>query len=221
MWGEKLDKSIVHQLFNSYYNLFPNRSSIAIADLTHFIYYQPSLDIDLDIKPGDPVHSDTVTFKAIQKKRRVKEIKDNNRYGVDYYAISHPILKDKQVIGAMTAIFPQEPEFLSIPYLTVKITDRWVPIHFSQIIFMEAQNRKTYVTSKNKQGTHRFNLTELEVVLPKNTFIRCHRSYIINLNQIKEIQPDSHSSFILIMSDESRVPVSQTYSKKIRKIMGF
>ncbi|MEI3613348.1 LytTR family DNA-binding domain-containing protein [Pseudogracilibacillus sp. SO30301A] len=221
MWGEKLDKSIVHQLFNSYYNLFPNRSSIAIADLTHFIYYQPSLDIDLNIKPGDPVHSDTVTFKAIQEKRRVKEIKDNNRFGVDYYAISHPILQDKKVIGAMTAIFPQEPEFLSIPYLTVKITDRWVPIHFSQIIYMEAQNRKTYVTSKNKKGTHRFNLTELEVVLPKNTFNRCHRSYIINLNQIKEIQPDSHSSFILIMSDESRVPVSQTYSKRLRKIMGF
>lgn len=221
MWGEKLDKSIVHQLFHSFYNLFPNTSSIAVADLTHFIFYQPSLDIDLKIKPGDSVHSDTVTFKAIQEKRRVKEFKENNRFGVGYYAISNPIMQEKKVIGAMTAIFAQEPEVLSVPYLTVRITDRWVPIHFNQIIFMEAQNRKTYITSKSKKGTHRLNLTELELILPKSTFIRCHRSYIININHIKEIQPDSHSTFILIMLDESRVPVSQSYSKKIRKILGF
>ncbi|MEI3607305.1 LytTR family DNA-binding domain-containing protein [Pseudogracilibacillus sp. SE30717A] len=216
-----MDKSTVHQIFRSFYQLFPNSSSIAIADLNQFIYYQPSLDIDLKIKPGDPVHPKTVTYKAIHEKRRVKEYKGNTNYGVGYYAIAHPIIHDKKIVGAMTAIFPQEPEVLTIPYLTLKTSDRWIPINFNEIIFMEAQNRKTYVTSKLQKGTHRYNLTELEIILPKNMFIRCHRSYIINLNQIKEIHPDSHSTFILIMSNDSRVPVSQSYAKQMRKILGF
>jgi len=216
-----LDKSLVHQLFYSFYQLFPNSSSIAIADLTKFIYYQPSLDIDLKIKIGDPIHSETVTYKAVKEGRRAKEYKGNTLFGVGYYAISHPIRQQKRVVGAMTAIFPQEPEALSIPYLTVRMEDRWIPIHFNQIIFMEAQNRKTYVTSSSSKGIHRYNLTELEIILPKNTFIRCHRSYIININQIKEIHPDLHSTFILIMADESRVPVSQSYAKQIRQMLGF
>lgn len=216
-----MDKSIVHHLFHNYYQLFPNISSIAIADLSQFIYYQPSLDIDLKIQPGDPIYTDTVTYKAIHEKRRVKEYKGSTTFGVGYYAISQPIKQQKRVVGAMTAIFPQEPEALSIPYLTVRKTDRWVPIHFNNIIFMEAQNRKTYVTSTSTKGTHRYNLTELEITLPQSTFIRCHRSYIINVNQIKEIQPSSHSTFTLIMLDESRVPVSQSYAKQMRQILGF
>ncbi|MBO1002873.1 LytTR family DNA-binding domain-containing protein [Pseudogracilibacillus auburnensis] len=216
-----MDSSIVQHLFNNFYQLFPNTSSIAIADLDKFIYYKPSLDIDLKIKPGDTIHSETVTYKAITTKKRVKEYKGDTIFGVSYYAISQPIMMQKKIVGAMTAIFPREPRGLSIPYLTVRTSDRWVPIHFENIIFMEAQNRKTNVTSENRNGTHRYNLTELEIILPNNIFIRCHRSYIINLHQIREVHPDSHSTFILIMSDQSRVPVSQSYSKQLRNILGF
>ncbi len=216
-----MDQSTVNQLFHNFYELFPHTSSIAIADLRQFIYYQPSLDIDLKIKPGDPVHENTVTFKALLEQKKVKEYKGTTNYGVGYYAVAQPIFQDKKMIGAMTAIFPKVPEVLTIPYLTVRTSDRWVPIHFNQIIFMEAQNRKTYVTSKSQTGVHKYNLTELEMILPKNMFIRCHRSYIINLNQIKEIHPDSHSTFILVMSNDSRVPVSQSYAKQMRKILGF
>lgn len=217
----KVDQSTVHYLFKNYYKLFPNSSSIAIANLERFIYYHPSLDIDLKIKPGDLLHTETVTYKAITHKKRVKEHKGNTLFGVSYYAVSQPIIKEEKIIGAMTAIFPQKPQELVTPYVTIRSLDRWMPIHLEEIIFMEAQNRKTYVTSAQCKGTHRYNLTELELILPKTIFIRCHRSYIINLHQIKEIHPDSHSTFILIMSDNSRVPVSQSYAKQLRNTLGF
>lgn len=220
-WGDLMEKNTVELLFNNYYHLFPNSSSIAIANVSEFIYYQPSLDIDLKIKQGDPVTPETVTYKAIKERRRVMEYKDESFFGVPYYAISQPIIRQKKLLGAMTAIFPQKPQMLSAPYLTVKQDDRWVPIYLDEVIYLEAQNRKTNVTAVHTEGTHRFNLTELEQNLPKNTFIRCHRSYIINIHHIKEIHPDVHSTFILVMTDDSRVPVSQSYAKHVREILGF
>ena len=220
-WGDLMEKKTVDLLFNNYYHLFPNSSSIAIANLTEFIYYQPSLEIDLKINKGDLVTPNTVTYKALKEEKRVMEYKDDSNFGVPYYAISQPIIKNRQVVGAMTAIFPQKPQMLSAPYLTVKLEDRWVPVHLDEVIYLEAENRKTSVTAVSARGTHRFNLTELEQRLPKNTFVRCHRSYIINIQHIKEIHPDLHSTFILVMTDESRVPVSQSYAKHVREILGF
>lgn len=211
----------ISTLMNSFYQLFPGEKSIAIADLTKFIYYKPSRLIDLNIRCNDPIKEESVTYKALQSKQTVACQVDRSVYKLPYYGISVPLMEGGQLKGAMTAVFPQEPQLLLTPFLTVKTDDRWLPIHLKQVIYLEAQNRKTHVLSLIGKGTHRNNLSELEAVLPKEMFIRCHRSYIINVLQIKEIHPDSHSTFNLVMKDNSRVPVSQSYAKDFRKQFGF
>lgn len=217
-----IDLSVAPLLFRSFHQLLPSMNSVAIADREKFIYYKPSLDIDLKIKHGDSLRNETVTYQAIKEGKRTKEFRSENVFGVGYYAVAQPIRWKKEIIGALTVVYPKEPQLLSIPYLTVRSSDRWIPVHFKNVIFLEALNRKTYVTShKNQQGTHRYNLTELEMTLPEDSFIRCHRSFIVNIHHIREIQPDLHSTFILVMSDGSRVPVSQSFTKEVRSILGF
>lgn len=220
--SDGVDLSVAPLLFRSFHQLLPSMNSVAIADMEKFIYYKPSLDIDLKIKHGDSLRNETVTYQAIQEGKRTKEFRSENVFGVGYYAVAQPIRWNKKIIGALTVVYPKEPQLLSIPYLTVRTSDRWIPVHFDNVIYLEALNRKTYVTSLNSpQGTHRYNLTELEMTLPKGSFIRCHRSFIVNIHHVKEIQPDIHSTFILVMSDGSRVPVSQSFTKEVRSILGF
>ncbi|MBO1915005.1 LytTR family transcriptional regulator DNA-binding domain-containing protein, partial [Microvirga sp. 3-52] len=38
---------------------------------------------------------------------------------------------------------------------------------------------------------------------------------------IKEIFPDTHSTFVLAMDDETKIPVSQSYASYFRKLLGF
>lgn len=216
-----MDQMTIALIMNSYGRLFPNDASIAISNLREFIYYKPSDEIDLHIHPGDIVHEHTVTYEALQKKQRVSACKDHHLFGLSYYAVSIPIDDQGKIKGAMTAILPRKPTGLKNPFLTVKTADRWLPIRFEQVIYLESQNRKTHVLSTIGSGTHKHNLTELEDMLPSDTFIRCHRSYIININQIEEIHPDSHSTFILIMKNGSRVPVSQSYARYFRKMFCF
>lgn len=217
-----MDHYTVESVLNIVSDFLPKEdTSIAVADDKHFIYYQPSKKIDLKIKPGDQISTDTVTFKALNGQKKIAEFIESNGFGISYFGISVPVLDHNKLTGAVTAILPSKPNLLSPSYLTVKTNDRWIPIPNEDIMYLEAQNRKTRIQSKTINGCHRLNLSELELVLPKNTFIRVHRSYIVNIHYIEEILPDFHSTFLLIMKDRSKIQVSQTYASQFRRVLGF
>ena len=101
-----------------------------------------------------------------------------------------------------------------------KTTDGWIPVPFSKVMYLEAKDKKTYVNSE-ELSEHINTLQEFEYLLPKDSFIRCHRSFIVNVNHIKAIYPDTHSTFVLSMDNGERVPVSQSYASYFRKLLGF
>lgn len=217
-----MDRFSVRSVLNIISEFIPKEDmSIAVADEKHFIYYQPSKRLDLGIKPGDIINDDTVTYKALQEKQKVSEHIDHNGFGVSYYGISVPVIDNDKPKGAVTAILPCKPLLLSSSFLTVKTNEHWIPIPNEEIMYLEALNRKTRIQSQHVNGFHKYNLSELELVLPRNTFIRVHRSYIVNINFIAEILPDFHSTFLLIMKDKSKIQVSQTYASQFRKALGF
>ncbi len=211
----------VSSLMESFEDLFPKETSFAVSDAKRFIYYKPSNKIDLQIRPGDKIKENTVTFKALTIQQKISEHINSNVFGIPYYGTSVPILHDGTPQGCVTAILSSAQLRFLADFLTVRIEDSWKPIPHKDIMFLEAQHRKTWVQSNRGMGTNKFNLSELEYILPADLFIRCHRSYIVNVNYIAEIQPDSHSTFLLIMKDGTKVPVSQTYAKHFRKILAF
>ncbi len=199
--------------------LFSDETSIALSDTEKYVYYRPSKRINLKIKPGDPVVEGTIAYKALNSKQKVSEYIDRDIFGVPYYGMAVPYEVEGEVAGCVTAIFPTLTNAMSV--ITIKSEDRWVPTPFSDIVYIEAKNRQTYVIGEHTTGTHKYTLNEFDFFLPRDRFIRCHRSFIININHIKEIYPDTHSTFVLKMTDGSSVPVSQTHSSYFRKLLGF
>ncbi|MBA4535740.1 LytTR family transcriptional regulator DNA-binding domain-containing protein [Bacillus aquiflavi] len=216
-----MDQFTVSSIMQVIGEIVPKDTSIAVSDHKNYIYYQPSKKIDLKIKPGDQIKEGTATHKALTIRQKISEYIDREVFGVSYFGISFPIFESGIPKGAVTAILPTKPLNLLSSFITVRTEDRWVPISHSDIVFLEAENRKTKVQGTKATGTHKYNLSELEFFLPNQSFIRCHRSYIVNVNHIAEIQPDSHSTFLLVMNDRTKIPVSQTYASHFRKILGF
>ncbi|SFE83052.1 LytTR family DNA-binding domain-containing protein [Alteribacillus iranensis] len=215
-----VDVSIT-SLIESFEELLPKETSYAIADPDHFIYYKPSKIIDLKIRPGDKINENTVTYQALAVQRKMSQKVSSQVFGVPYFGTSVPILDEGNPKGCVTAILPASYGKPLSNVLTVRTGDTWKPTTLQDIIYLEAQNRKTWVQSVKGMGTNKYTLSELEFLLPDETFLRCHRSYIINVHYIEEIQPDSHSTFLLIMKDGLKVPVSQTYARVFRKRLGF
>jgi two-component system, LytTR family, response regulator LytT len=216
-----MDPTTVASIMQAVQDLVPTHASIAITDARRYLYYQPSKVIDLKIQPGDEIKEGTATHKALVTQSKISEYIDSRVLGVPYFGISVPILDGERIKGCMTTILPAKPSKLLTRFLTVLMSDRWIPVPYDQVLYLEAQNRKTRVQTTRGLGFHKRNLSELEFLLPDDSFIRVHRSYIVNVNSISEIHPDSHSTFLLIMKDKAKIPVSQTYASAFRKSLQF
>lgn len=89
------------------------------------------------------------------------------------------------------------------------------------ILFCRAEGNYSliYFKDSKEQEIVTRTLKELEELLTEFNFCRLHRSYLINLNHIKEYRRINHSSDIdgdggcVIMVNESRIPVSRDKRK--------
>ncbi|MFC2949070.1 LytTR family DNA-binding domain-containing protein [Virgibacillus sediminis] len=199
--------------------LFSDEISIAVSNLDNYVYYRPSKRVDLKIRPGDPIKEGTLAHKALTSQLKVSEFIDRSVYGVPYHGMAVPFHDGEKLEGCVLAIYPAFTEGKSV--LTVKTSDGWRPIPFDEVKYLEVRERKTHVVSKDVSGTHKNALQEFEYILPRDFFIRCHRSFIVNVHHIKDIYPDTHSTFVLEMDDGAQVPVSQTYASYFRKLLDF
>src|SRR5882762_7281231 len=86
-----------------------------------------------------------------------------------------------------------------------------------EIIFLEASGDYTVITTKNDQFVSSSGIGKLEEILNPDTFIRVHRSTIINLNFLKEIERHFNGGMVVKMQNGKSFPVSRTYAKLIRK----
>ncbi|WKA50654.1 LytTR family DNA-binding domain-containing protein [Planococcus liqunii] len=199
--------------------LFSDEISIAVSNTKEYIYYRPSKRIDLKIQIGDPVKEGTIAYKALDTKQKASEFIDKEIFGVPYHGMAVPFEQDGQLEGVVMAIYPAFTDGKSV--VTVKSADGWKPIPFSGVKYLEVKDRKTYVYADDFWGTNKNSLQEFEYMLPRDLFIRCHRSFIVNVHHIEEIYPDTHSTFVLAMNNGARIPVSQSYSSYFRKLLGF
>jgi DNA-binding LytR/AlgR family response regulator len=66
-------------------------------------------------------------------------------------------------------------------------------------------------------------LEELLDSLDTNLFWRAHRSYLVNINRIREVVPWFKSSYQLRMDDkkQTEIPVSRAQTKRLRELFGL
>ncbi len=57
--------------------------------------------------------------------------------------------------------------------------------------------------------------------LPKSSFFKTHRSYLINLKKIREIQPWFNNTLMVTLTNDEKVPVSRSYIKAFKEKVGL
>ncbi|WP_339304937.1 LytTR family DNA-binding domain-containing protein [Paenibacillus sp. FSL L8-0435] len=90
----------------------------------------------------------------------------------------------------------------------------------ADIYYAEAQEKVTKVYTKNGEFTMPVSISDFHSRLPQDMFFRCHRSYVVNLSQIREIVPWFNNTYLLRLRDlEAEVPVSRGKVKEFRQLM--
>jgi two-component system LytT family response regulator len=90
------------------------------------------------------------------------------------------------------------------------------------IYYAEAHEKMTFVYTRRESWVMPMNITEFCSKLPAAHFFRCHRSYCVNLNKIREIEPWFNNTYILRLRDlDFQVPVSRSKVKEFRQLMNL
>jgi two-component system response regulator LytT len=78
----------------------------------------------------------------------------------------------------------------------------------------------TLVTTALEGHSNYKTIEELQASLDRDVFWRVHRSYLININRIREVVPWFKSSFQLRMDDkkQTEIPVSRVQTKRLREL---
>ncbi|MEM6361017.1 MAG: LytTR family DNA-binding domain-containing protein [Bacteroidota bacterium] len=102
-------------------------------------------------------------------------------------------------------------------HLFVQKSEKLLNIEVNDILHLEASGDYTVLTTKNDQFLSSSGIGKLESKLDPEKFIRIHRSTIINLSYLKEIEKHFNGGLIVKMENAKSFPVSRTYAKQIRK----
>lgn len=97
-------------------------------------------------------------------------------------------------------------------YMTIRADRKLYKIHFDELVYIEGQ--RAYVTfhTVNKRITALMALRELEELLPKDRFIRIHKSYIVSVKHMEALEGN------MIEICGKKLSVGSSYRDQVEKI---
>jgi two-component system LytT family response regulator len=104
--------------------------------------------------------------------------------------------------------------------VVIKSAGRIMFLRTDEIDWLEAADN--YVRLHVGQDSHllRETLGTLETRLDSSKFMRIHRSTVVNIDRMKELQPWFHGDYIVILQDGTRLNLSRTYRDRVIGLLG-
>jgi two-component system LytT family response regulator len=104
-------------------------------------------------------------------------------------------------------------------HLVVRDQSKYLLVPTSEVHCLEATGN--YVRLHCEHGGHllRSTLSAVEARLDPQRFLRVHRSWIVNLEQVREAHPWTKGSWILVTRRGFKVPVGQQYHDVLARIL--
>jgi len=105
--------------------------------------------------------------------------------------------------------------------LMVRANSRYLIVDANDVIYATIDNGLiTLVTTQFEGQSNYRTIEDLQASLDREMFWRVHRSYLVNINRIKEVVPWFKSSYQLRMDDkkQTEVPVSRVQTRRLREL---
>ena len=94
-----------------------------------------------------------------------------------------------------------------------------IPVHDVQ--YLEAADDYVKIHTKDGYFLKNKTMNHFEQVLDGQQFVRSHRSYIVNVQQITRIDPYEKDGHVAILRSGVKVPVSRSGYGKLKEILGL
>lgn len=125
--------------------------------------------------------------------------------------------RSSELSGRLETLLNRLARGRSPDLLALKIDDRHVLIDAATIDCIEVSDKVVIVQTAEQVYRVRETLNRIERRLPSEQFVRIHRSVIVNINRVKEIQPWFQGDFVLILKNGKRFMSGRAYRDVVRR----
>jgi two-component system LytT family response regulator len=108
----------------------------------------------------------------------------------------------------------------TIDRLVVKSAGATRFIRVAEIDWIEAAGVYVNLHTAGKEILYRSSLAELAERLDPARFIRVHRSTIVNIESIAQLEPISHGEFDVVLKSGARTRISRSYKAQLEERLG-
>src|SRR5512143_539566 len=103
--------------------------------------------------------------------------------------------------------------------LIVKSSGRVFFVRTEEIDWVDDATTSAEIYTKSDAHLLRESMKNMEAKLDPKTFVRIHRSAIVNIDHIKELEPWFHGEYIVILHDGTRLTASRVFSDRLSALI--
>lgn len=147
-------------------------------------------------------------LKPVDKGRLAETIERARRIAQDR--------QQKVEVEAAQRLTPQRTKLL------VRVNNRNFIVDAQDVVYATIDSGLITLVATSLEGQSNYRtLEDLQANLDRDTFWRVHRSYLVNINRIKEVVPWFKSSYQLRMDDKkgTEIPVSRVQTRRLRELL--
>lgn len=129
-----------------------------------------------------------------------------------------PVFSETEMLSAVENIQPIR--FEKIP---TKVNEKIILFDPPEIDYIESSDGQSFLHINGEAFPSFFTLNDLEDRLLPFGFFRCHRSYIVNLQKVREVITWTKNSYSLVLddADKSKIPLSKTKMASLKEMLGL
>lgn len=145
--------------------------------------------------------------------------KDRFEQAVKKWELWHKAKSMDNTEGVKIPVLPEQPVQRERVVVKQGSIIKIIPVH--EIEYLESAD--DFVKIHTKEGAFLKNKTMgyFEQTFNSNEFVRTHRSYMVQINQITRIDPYEKDSFVAILKNGKQIPVSRSGYPRLRAALGL
>ena len=162
--------------------------------------------LDYLVKPFTDERLEASLRRALEHRRRERAVDMSERLAA---LLADSTAADPALVRA--------PEYLS--RLLVPLGDRSVVIDTSDITWVRADDYYVTIHTRERQYLLRETMADLERRLDPRTFLRIHRSAIVNVGVVRELRHEARGPTTVTLRDGTRLPVSRSRRERVERVL--
>jgi two-component system, LytTR family, response regulator len=105
--------------------------------------------------------------------------------------------------------------------LVVRVKNEIKIIPTTEVVYFEAEGDYIAIHTPLGKFLKKMTMKALEEAIDPFRFVRVHRSFILNVNQIAKIEPYERENYLVKLLSGGQVPVSKSGYSRLRQVLGL